>query len=1190
MKNFLSNLLITQLAVVFSSQLWALDQGFTDSHVSFYGDVRQIGGAGASFLSSGELEMTVVNELDSSNRVQLRTKLHPSSEAGHRPYSYLLKVPLAFLPSTSRTGDYLSIGQSKTEFKIESIKIDGREARLPDGSDEFYSLSFASRADQYRLDLIIDGDLTDSDGDGLPDWWEELNGLNPKFADADEDSDGDGWSNQFEFLRGSNPQVSNREPELATMTLKIPELGEAGCFLEFHDSDSAPREILLTFEVSELRGFRVNLDGVPVDSDTLELKLEDIQEGSLSLSHHDSLIEETNLKLSWNDGGKILTGVVTLEVTKPSRSNGNDASLWLDAAVLPVGELISSWIDRSGNGRSAMQPLAENQPIAVSHGSLQSVHFKSPTAHLFFQDDAVPRGDHTILASWSSPSSADSEQVLLSSNRGFFRLEPTEQAVSYPGAPVYQFDGLAVRGFEASPGQSSTGIFRREQVSLRNIFGFSHNGEEVESEGLSPVLPTIGARRSALPSKNLVSAGFKGHLNELMIFPSALPEQKLREVHDYLQSKWSGHVIWDFSNSLSPTQIAVSNGPKNIIRGGHGDDDLKGGNGDTILSGGPGADVLRGGNGLDSFVFGSIDTGADVIVDYDLEVDVIDLSAHFWGESGDARQFLSSRLETRFDTPIPTLDTVLIVERPDGIRQEITLKDTILEEPKIIELVVEGRLRLGGLTIPTEVKMEAVGGVSEEAILEESGAGSFAVEVTRSGAGTAGALEVPMGLFGEALGRDFFLEGDVRKEGQRAVVSFARGENSKIITFRAIPDLEAEGIESIESSILPHYRYTVSGGPVARSVSDDPIVYLRVIEPNALTNGQTARVKVVRSGPVTEDLTVNLELEGTALEGRHLDNVPRTVVIPAGEQSAEISVAVAAGWSGRVTRMALLRLDAEKDYLIGSPHEATIYAGQEAQDPEASGFDRWLAAVTDGEILGVVDLLKEGRSKELNQLLYAYATGENPHAGREMAGLSFQLVDRKPILKSRLSRSAADLRWEVQDAGSNFEWQNVTDSFVEEISGGEVTFIGQPREVEERARLYRLLFSVEQGDLLAEGVERVTSSNRYGLTGPASWYTDPVSGDLTSSGNVSDVPNRLIVEIENPTQLAFEMSVVDGGDSDSFVFYINGEKIKETSGEPVTFSRNIDTERPVLLMWEYRGEDGRPVISDLSPAQPQTGE
>jgi hypothetical protein len=70
----------------------------------------------------------------------------------------------------------------------------------------------------------------DDDGDGLPNGWEILNGLNPFIGDGDDgaegDPDGDGWSNKKEFEKGS---LANSNLSAPVSTPKQP-----GIWMEMH--------------------------------------------------------------------------------------------------------------------------------------------------------------------------------------------------------------------------------------------------------------------------------------------------------------------------------------------------------------------------------------------------------------------------------------------------------------------------------------------------------------------------------------------------------------------------------------------------------------------------------------------------------------------------------------------------------------------------------------------------------------------------------------------------------------------------------------------------------------------------------------------------------------------------------------------------------------------------------------------
>ena len=1154
----------------------ASGKGFTEPDVMFYGEVRKSGGGQTVLLQSGQLEMTFANQSDPDNRVTLKTRLYPVGSGSTKRYSYALEIPLAYLPAAPRVTEFLSVSSLATEFKIEEIKIDGVAATLPDGSKDFYGLSSASRSGEFRLDLLVEGESTDTDHDGLPDWWEEAYGLNPTLADADGDLDDDGWSNLEEFRFGSHPAVSNRLPQLATAEILVPESGTAGVLLQVLDSDSSPEEIEVSFETLPYSGLVLSgLGDAP-------LTLADLQSGQVTITHSDRARRDFFLSVSLSDGGEIQNGQLLVRVAAPSSEQGDDASLWLDGHDLAAaGSRIDNWADRSGNSHHAMQPSSDYRPLVAD----RSADFSgSESAHLFFQDDAVSSGDHTILAAYRAAESSDEAQTVLASNRGHLKLSATSQAISYPGTPRYQMDGLAVRGFENYAGRTSTSIFRRESDLLQNIFGLSYDGENVAAEVIDPVIPTLGASRSAFPSgTDPVTNAFSGQLHELLVFPTALPEQKLRDVHDYLQSKWSEAVIWDLSTELKAITLDATFGTQpQIIRGGHGDDILGGGSADDTISGGPGADTMNGGDGSDRFVFGGVDTGRDTINDYDMAQDVIDLSALFWGQSGDARRYLTVRLETNFSTPVPTIDSVLLVQRPDDSVQEIVLQDRVVGPTQLVQLIVEGRIRMGGLSIPTQVQLALTPGSASET-LHESLDHLFTVEITRGGDGVEGALEVPVGLFEDALGADLVIEGASEIEGQRAVVSFARGETNKTLTFRPIPDLETEGEETLQVAVLPSYQYSVTGSPVEQTVGDNPMVWLEILQANAVSeSAQPALVRVLRDGDFSESVVINLKLSGSAEEGVHIAEVADHVTIPAGQAYSEIAIEALAEGLTDGPKMVVLQLSPDEEFQLGNPHEAVLYVATSADAVNGIGFDRWLQTSTDGAIGNLADLARIDPARA-GDYLRAYAFGLDSVNELKTHRIDLRIVDGRPEITAAGSFSAADVSWGVQASGDLNQWANAGESFVEVPSASGLKLLGEPLDPDDGQKFYKINLTLDPGQLAGSRITALTGASKFGISGDATWSAGSVTGDLKSFGGVIGATNRIIAEVDASTSINFEMEI-DGaeGPGDVLVFYVDGIKVAETDGPAVTVEQDLEGSGVHLLMWEFKRGSGNAVIRNVA--------
>lgn len=75
----------------------------------------------------------------------------------------------------------------------------------------------------------------------------------------------------------------------------------------------------------------------------------------------------------------------------------------------------------------------------------------------------------------------------------------------------------------------------------------------------------------------------------------------------------------------------TGDGFNNLLQGRLGGDVLKGGAGDDVLNGGAGKDTMTGGVGADRFVFDTTAGGRDLITDFDVAVDKIQLEGSIFG-------------------------------------------------------------------------------------------------------------------------------------------------------------------------------------------------------------------------------------------------------------------------------------------------------------------------------------------------------------------------------------------------------------------------------------------------------------------------------------------------------------------------------------------------------------------------------
>ena len=104
---------------------------------------------------------------------------------------------------------------------------------IPGATSQTYTIPYCQPGDaaQYSVFVInsygfavsnnsqLTVTFTDTDGDGIQNYWETANGLNPNSnTDAALDNDGDGYTNLQEFLAGTNPNDPNSKFNLNIAT------------------------------------------------------------------------------------------------------------------------------------------------------------------------------------------------------------------------------------------------------------------------------------------------------------------------------------------------------------------------------------------------------------------------------------------------------------------------------------------------------------------------------------------------------------------------------------------------------------------------------------------------------------------------------------------------------------------------------------------------------------------------------------------------------------------------------------------------------------------------------------------------------------------------------------------------------------------------------------------------------------
>ena len=685
----LTRLFVAGLSLVISAHTVVAAQ-FSEPDVVIFGKVLNVGGGGAHQLYEGTLQFTLVSSGNATQLITRTTDLYPVGSGDE--YSYRHSIKMFVQAENHETGTGISVTPVPVTYSIINATLDGFPVTPADPAQlRQLIISSASRGGEFQVDLLVSRPETDSDNDGMPDWWEDMHELgkfNP--ADASADPDGDGLTNLQEYSGGTDPNVANTSAQVMETVLQVPVGGTAGLMLNVVAQGVNPADLYLSF-TNALGGIVWQRDGVTLPVGT-EFSWEEMKEGRISAVVASSFSSGT-VPLNLRNGSNIVSGVsLRLQGFSPELGMSAVPSLWLNQQSYTPG---SDWQDLSGNARVAYQPTVSAQPS--TNGSGGSVGFTS--SRFMYVDDRQWSPDiFTALVAFHRDANGGTRQTLFNNSKVEIsitgasnetrRMNVRQNRRAVESLNLHQTNGL-ITLYSAGSAAWLDVAHQARYFSISN------------STAKASAYTTLGASRALTASA--ATNFFKGGLRELVFFDNLLSIKSQGQLQDYMLSRWEQVKVWNYRNAVLPIGITGAALERNSVAGGYGDDDLRGGNQADILRGGPGANNLTGGESGDRFVF-EPNESEDTVHDYDLaEGDVLDLNAVFADVRGNPELYVQMRPVVVRDTNgYPQVDTIIDISYSgnvaNAVDQSITLKNVSLDQTELLSYLAGGSIQLGGLS------------------------------------------------------------------------------------------------------------------------------------------------------------------------------------------------------------------------------------------------------------------------------------------------------------------------------------------------------------------------------------------------------------------------------------------------------------------------------------------------------------
>ncbi|MES2682389.1 MAG: Calx-beta domain-containing protein [Pseudomonadota bacterium] len=341
------------------------------------------------------------------------------------------------------------------------------------------------------------------------------------------------------------------------------------------------------------------------------------------------------------------------------------------------------------------------------------------------------------------------------------------------------------------------------------------------------------------------------------------------------------------------------------------------------------------------YVLGSTTTGTVAIADIPPATVSVSVSDSTASESGDAGAFTLTRSGNQSAAMMVNYTvtgsassgsdyTALsgTVEIPAGagaITVPVSpLSDFLLEGNETVVLnlsagstYVPGTPASGTVSI-TDIPPPVITVQATDADASESGdTGLFTISRSDS---TATALSVQLAISGSASSETDY-------NPISSAVDFPAGSSVVTITITPLDDRLPETSETVVLQVLEGSFYAVGEPSSATVIIADvppPTVTLTVPDATASEAGDSGHVTIERSGSTTSALTVNFQIDGTAINGEDYTAIGNSVLIPAGFSAVTIDVAPTPDELEEGFETAIFSLHQDPQYLVGEVSSGTV--------------------------------------------------------------------------------------------------------------------------------------------------------------------------------------------------------------------------------------------------------------------------